>query len=181
MHGATIIIHTTNFADFILSYAIVGLEVHYLSQKTSPVTLQQYHNSRKSSTFKFFIVLLCLQVYTINSVLPYLHGCKNVFLSWQSLTVPLQGFLNAIVYAWTKEGFLQAMGIPETDDSEEHSDMERSFEGSYVHARALEESTTISIRSTPIDYLATDSYERRRSYATDDSHYLSDHGGYNTY
>ena len=29
----------------------------------------------------------------------------------QSVTVPLQGFINAIVYGWTREDFLASMGI----------------------------------------------------------------------
>ena len=71
-------------------------------------------------------------------------------LHMQALTVPLQGFLNAIVYAWTKDDFLQVMGVSnaalhEQDDEEadensvgNNEDWEdsRSQSSSYVNVPA---------------------------------------------
>ena len=111
--------------------------------------------------------------------------------------MPLQGFLNAIVYAWTREDFLQVMGIwslginnDDTTtvgyDEDGVSDMERSMEGSYTSNRALEDSASMmSVRSIPVDCpIASVQYERRESIAADyhreNPPYLSDHDCYNT-
>ena len=106
-----------------------------------------------------------------------------LLLLLQSLTVPLQGFLNAIVYAWTKDDFLQVMGLPgdnnddiiEYDDDDRHDeDMERSLVQGNCN-KALEDSATISIRSTPVDNLS----ERNASRHV--VNYSSTRDGYNTY
>lgn len=36
----------------------------------------------------------------------------------QSLTLPLQGLLNAIVYGWTREDFVQGIANPNTSEEE---------------------------------------------------------------
>lgn len=118
----------------------------------------------------------------------FLYYYKN---SWQSLTVPLQGFLNALVYAWTKEDFLKVMGILHVnDDIVEYydnddlsdEDLEQSVEECHT-PRELEDSVTISIKSMPAMGSADhSSYQRRKeSHVTRDYEHSSDHGGYNTY
>ena len=105
-----------------------------------------------------------------------------IFL-WQSLTVPLQGFLNAIVYAWTKEDFLKVMGISDTDgeimdifdNSLSEYDLEHSMEENHT-PRALEDTATNSIKSLP-----EDASPRSRSYADDDHDHSPDRCVYNTY
>ena len=77
------------------------------------------------------------------------------------MTVPLQGFLNAIVYAWTREDFLQVMGIPPGINDDDNitidyddavSDVERSMEGSYTCSRTLDDSASMmSVKSIPVD------------------------------
>jgi len=42
----------------------------------------------------------------------------------QSITAPLQGFLNAVVYGWTREDFLYIMAVTSKDQ-----DAEREMEG----------------------------------------------------
>ena len=58
----------------------------------------------------------------------------------QSITVPSQGFMNAIVYGWTKEDFLDAMAV--TDQEEEaSSDDGRGVEDSVTRRNTLTSST----------------------------------------
>ena len=156
-------------------------------------SLEDYHKSRRNAKTEALFAILYLQV-TINP------ECTNIILNFtfkllQSLTVPLQGFLNAIVYAWTREDFLQKMGIQsgindditiDYDDAvSNQDDMERSIDSSYnsSRSRALEDSATMSVRSIPVDCPSV--YDRRES-ITADCHrenlpYLSDHGCYNTF
>ena len=65
------------------------------------------------------------------------------------------------------------------DEPHDDNDTERSMEDSYNRYVALEESTTISIRSTPIDY--PNPQEWNDSHAINDSEHSQDHGGYSTY
>ncbi|XP_019852164.1 PREDICTED: transmembrane protein 116-like [Amphimedon queenslandica] len=55
----------------------------------------------------------------------------NFFLFAQSLTLPLQGFLNAIVYGWTREDFVSTMSFAlhndQQDEAFRENDKERSF------------------------------------------------------
>ena len=50
--------------------------------------------------------------------------------SMQSITVPLQGFLNAIVYGWTREDFLYIMV---SSSRQEHS-TNNYFSSNYINA-----------------------------------------------
>ena len=102
----------------------------------------------------------------------------------QSLTAPFQGFLNAIVYAWTKEDFLEVMGISDTDgetmdifdNSLSEYDLELSVEENRT-PRALEDTATISIKSLPEDA----SPRGRSYYAADDHDHSPDRRVYKTY
>ena len=49
----------------------------------------------------------------------------------QSITVPLQGFLNAIVYGWTREDFLYIMV---SSSRQEHS---TNFSSNYINAAEI--------------------------------------------
>lgn len=42
----------------------------------------------------------------------------------QSLTLPMQGFLNAIVYGWTRKEFVQNMALLSQDLREEDNEIE---------------------------------------------------------
>ena len=87
-----IIIFNDYFADFVLSLCSVVVtsdsQVHHMSLQRS----------------KPFLVLSLLQV----SAAP-LHTFFTVPCFVQSLVLPLQGFLNAIVYGWTNEDFAGAL------------------------------------------------------------------------
>ena len=63
--------------------------------------------------------------------------------------MPLQGFLNAIVYAWTKDEFLQAMGISSVNNQDEVDD-DQVNESTAGNTEDLEDSITRS-RTTPTD------------------------------
>lgn len=57
----------------------------------------------------------------------------------QSITVPLQGFLNAIVYGWTRDDFLNVMAVTRTAEEEldysgVSSEVEKLQEDSGIHA-----------------------------------------------
>jgi len=69
----------------------------------------------------------------------------------QSITVPLQGFLNAIVYGWTREDFLYIMAVTSKDQDAEgemegeleysgvSSEVEKCREDSGIHASIKED------------------------------------------
>lgn len=64
--------------------------------------------------------------------------------SIQSLTVPLQGFLNAIVYGWTKEDFIDAVAIK--DQEEASSDDGGGMEDSVTISGSTLTSSTASVQ-----------------------------------
>ena len=65
--------------------------------------------------------------------------------SLQSFLVPLQGFLNAIVYGWTREDFAQLMAIGKSHF--DGWDVEGTEEESHTAPAALEESEAQSMHS----------------------------------
>ena len=91
------------------------------------------YKTRSSALYQVFLTAFVLQVCYLNcnvvSSLLYLlvPPCLGLLEPYstsspppsliQSLTVPLQGFLNAIVYGWTKEDFLDAMAIKDQEEA----------------------------------------------------------------
>ena len=68
--------------------------------------------------FNLFMAFLYAQVRNYNDIL--------VLMSlYQSLTLPLQGFMNAIVYGWTREDFVQTIAINNMTE-EMNSDVQNS-------------------------------------------------------
>ena len=59
----------------------------------------------------------------------------------QSLTVPLQGFLNAIVYGWTRDDFLDVMAVDKSSSSRraemdsDYNAVQESFQSSSYYGR----------------------------------------------
>ena len=87
--------------------------------------------------------------------------------SLQSFLVPLQGFLNAIVYGWTREDFTQLMAIGKghfegwnIDGTEEESD---------TAPVAVEESEAQSMHSNIVLNRYNNSYEVENTIVSDEA------------
>ena len=64
-------------------------------------------NEQQTWVQKIYYVTLCLQVAISTHFLTF---CTDAHIL-QSVTITTQGFLNAIVYGWTREDFLSIMAI----------------------------------------------------------------------
>ena len=72
-------------------------------------------------------VLLMLEVYYRYSIT---HYDQRLSLYTQAILVPLQGFMNAVVYAWTSWDFLSAMSSTHTSNYYSSSKSDWQEEGS---------------------------------------------------
>ena len=64
----------------------------------------------------------------------------------QSITVPLQGFLNAIVYGWTREDFLYVMASTKNSRSLPNMDCSSDFEDT---VKLVEDKLRVQQQDTP--------------------------------
>lgn len=87
------------------------------------------------------VIIQCIIIMVVYAIYNYCVTmcCLTCFqylslsLSLQSITLPLQGFLNAIVYGWTRDDFISVMSIPMSHDTDKDipatdpEGIERSF------------------------------------------------------
>ena len=103
---------------------------------------RQYHPGQHTKRFNIFISFLFVQVYYNNDnnnsnnnnnnktsvdrflVRVYIQKHINIELlistNFQSVTIGLQGFMNAIAYGWTREDFVQIITVPLTNEEVEN-------------------------------------------------------------
>ena len=86
------------------------------------------------SAFIHSIICFVVWILTINSL--------NFFLSTQAILVPLQGLMNAVVYAWTSWDFLSAMSSRHTNNHYSSSKSDWQEEGSVEGTEENEEQET---------------------------------------
>ena len=67
-------------------------------------------------------------------------------MNTQSITVPLQGFLNAIVYGWTREDFLYVMASTKNPRSLPNMDCSSDFEDT---VKLVEDKLRVQQQDTP--------------------------------
>ena len=85
--------------------------------------------------------------------MPLIRAC---FVVLQSITVPLQGFLNAIVYGWTREDFVQAVRSQSVNTQNEDDKLFRdqgsvSYDNGFLNSTA--DSTHTRSVVAPRDFL----------------------------
>ena len=111
---------STSPADFLLAVCMVGVEAKSLGREPHIVEDLYFRIREQSGGSKFITILLILQVRSSCCSLllltyftplppPPQHTHTHPHPHTQSLSVPLQGFLNALVYGWTREDFLTVM------------------------------------------------------------------------
>ena len=68
----------------------------------------------------------CTRTHTHTHTHTHIHTHMHTHTHTQSISVPLQGFLNAIVYGWTREDFVKAISGISHDQSDETTPIYRS-------------------------------------------------------
>ena len=106
--------------------------------------------TKSSIIFRIFYIggyILQVKAYALSKIKMrtiYVFSALPPLLT-QSITVPLQGFLNAIVYGWTRDDFLNIMAMTQNQAEEEldysgvASEVEKLQEDSGIHASIRED------------------------------------------
>ena len=89
---------------------------------------------------------LTLKTTSIQKEYGHTIALSATFALMQSLTLPMQGFMNAIVYGWTREDFVHALnlgtgeieGAPTVDTNSDSDDSEPTLTTSYVEELSQE-------------------------------------------
>lgn len=116
------IISSSLLLDFILSCGFVGFEIRLLRSE-----LPNVHRSTDlpgTVLLMYIAQVMCIDCPLWENEVSWLVW--YCLLNFQSVTVPLQGFLNAIVYGWTREDFIQVIR-PQHDVTQSQHD--RLFRG----------------------------------------------------
>ena len=86
------------FTDLVLSYTIAISELQDIVQGVEV----------SGGIYKDQLSTVAMTLYTIQVCVTFSFPITHYFIS-QSLTAPLQGILNALVYGWTREDFLRTI------------------------------------------------------------------------
>ena len=124
--------HSKTFSAFVFGIDVIFMQI---LRKISNTGITESQDTTEEKVF----VLLILEVYYRYSIT---HYDQRLSLYTQAMLVPLQGFMNAVVYAWTSWDFFSAMSSRHTSNYYSSSKSDWQEEGSVEGTEENEEQET---------------------------------------